>query len=700
MLFNPPLKLILTVSLIIGATPFSFASDTSDIEHVRVTSVRLPFRADVPLKSQPQAVDTVLSEQLENLAITDFSSALTLAASVSKQNNFGGMWNAFAIRGFTGDENVPSGYLVNGFNAGRGFGGTRDMTNVERIEVLKGPGSALYGRSEPGGTINIITKKPQFDRAGYLQASVGRWDQYRLEGDYTSALSDNVAVRMNGAYEDNGSFRVPVDSKKIALTPSLLWLVNAKTRLRYEAEYLDQQVPFDRGIVALEGNPELLPAERFLGEPSDGPNQVDVLGHQLTLEHDLNDWSLLAGLSYRDTQLTGFSSDAELVKGRQQLFTDGETLSRQHSYRNFDTSDFSGRLELSGSVDTGIITHHLLIGADYYHFNFDKYWTRYRPAAGTTDYAINIFNPVYGQQAPARSLLYDQSEKQENYGFYVQNQIDLSQRVKLQVGGRFDDFKQTIENHKAQTVVNQQQSVFSPRAGIVYLWDEAVSLYASYSEGFQPNTGANAQGNAFVPEESESFEVGSKFESAMFEGTVALFRAEKSNILTADPLNSGFSAALGKADSQGVEIDLKAYFTENIRTSLSYAYTDAKTANQITNADWGVNIPKGSRLINIPKHNATLSLIHDTVLMGKSTSWGGNVQYVGKRLGETIDPSYILPDYTLVNVFSRFEITADTTLQLNVTNLFDEKYYPSSYSAIWTMPGEPRSYRVSVNYRF
>ncbi|QYK05859.1 TonB-dependent siderophore receptor [Shewanella zhangzhouensis] len=672
----------------------------ANIERLEVKGIRQPFRGDVPLKAQPQAVERLSMEQLSDAGISTLIDALDLSGSVSRQNNFGGAWDSFAVRGFVGDENVPSGYLVNGYDAGRGFGGPRDTANVESIEIMKGPGSALYGRSEPGGTINIITKKPKFSQEGYLQASAGRWDNYRFEGDYTNAITDSLAFRVNGAYEDKGSFRNPVDSEKRVLTPSLLWVASDATRFGYELEYTNQKVPFDRGIVAINGDINALPVDRYLGEASDGATQIDLLGHQFTLEHDFGDWSLLSGISYRDTALEGYSSDPELVKGRQLLFTDGETLSRQHSYRNFQSTDLSGRVELSGRVNTGDITHHMLIGADGYHFHFDKYWERYRPSPGDATYSINVFNPEYGQIAPDGALLYNQVETQDNYGIYLQDQLDLSDKWKLTLGGRFDSFEQKIENHKTQTVSNQSQNVFSPRAGVVYEWQSWLSLYGSYSEGFRPNTGSDYRGVAFEPEESKSFELGTKFELENLTGSIALFRAEKSNVLTADPVNSGFSAALGKADSQGIELDLAAYLTDNTQLMLSYAYTDAQTANDILNVDWGVSIPEGSRLINVPKHSGSLTLKHDMSLFDMDASAGATVLYVGDRLGETIDPSYELPAYTLVSLYGTYALNQHVSLQFNVNNLFDEVYYQSSYSSLWTMPGEPRSYKISVRYSF
>ena len=158
--------------------------DSDDIEQIEVVKQRQAYRGDVPLKSMPQNIDVVSAELLDDLGVNDFQNTLDFSSGIARQNSFGGMWDSFAIRGFAGDENLPGGYLVNGFSAGRGYSGRRETSNIQAIEVIKGPGSALFGRSEPGGTINIITKKPQFYEEGYIQATAGSYDLYRLEGEH------------------------------------------------------------------------------------------------------------------------------------------------------------------------------------------------------------------------------------------------------------------------------------------------------------------------------------------------------------------------------------------------------------------------------------------------------------------------------------------------------------------------------------
>jgi len=281
--------------------------------------------------------------------------------------------------------------------------------------VLKGPGSALYGRGEPGGTINIITKKPEFSREGYIEATVGSYDLYRLEGDYTDELSSNMAFRINGSYQDASSFRDTVESKSLALTPSLLYVLSPSTSIFYELEVVDQEAPFDRGIVVPDYQFGTVPISTFYGEPADGPMEIDALGHQLSLQSEWNDdWDLSAGISYRDSSFEGYSTEVELSGGRQLLYTDGETVSLQRRYRNYDTTDLSGRFELSGYVKSGDISHHVLIGADAYNYDYDQEVQRWRTGwgSGDTTYSVGLFNPEYGQEQPAVAALIDRTEEQ------------------------------------------------------------------------------------------------------------------------------------------------------------------------------------------------------------------------------------------------------------------------------------------------
>ena len=379
-----------SISLAIAAASYASAAvaqqDNTDADAIEKISVvhKQAYRGSIPDNELPQALESFSLSDIAPLNLTRFQDVLDYSGTIARQNNGGGLWDSFSLRGFPGNENMPSGYLINGFNGGRGFSGHRDLSNVQSIEILKGPGSALYGRSEPGGIINIVTKKPQFSEQGSIKASAGRFDQYRVEGDYTNAISDDVAFRINGAWQDFGSFRDYVSSDKQVITPSVTWKINDTSNLLYEFEYVKQEQLFDRGIVVLDNNFDTVPRERYLGNPADGPTEIYAVGHHLAYQTELaNNWSLLAGYSYRRSDLNGFSSDAELSASRQTLYEDGETLTRQHRRRDYESEDHSARLELSGDVDIAGMTHRMMMGMDAYDYEVSTALFRYRGGANT-----------------------------------------------------------------------------------------------------------------------------------------------------------------------------------------------------------------------------------------------------------------------------------------------------------------------------
>nr|WP_324258246.1 TonB-dependent receptor [Cellvibrio fontiphilus] len=680
-------------------SPVLLAAAPGQIEEVLVTSHQA-YRGNVPSAELPQAIQVIDQSVFADRAINRFQDVLDYSTSISRQNDGGGLWDSFSLRGFPGNENMPSNYLINGFNAGRGFSGHRDTSNIEQVEILKGPGSALYGRSEPGGTINIITRKPEFTQEGYVKMTGGSFDQYRLEGDYTNGVSDKLALRINGAVQDFKSYRDYVESDKQVVTPSLKYLFDNNASLLYEAEYLKQDQLFDRGYVVLNNDFETVPRSRYLGEPGDGLTRISATGHQLTYQQTLaNDWTFTSGIGYRESELNGFSSDAELARGRQSLYDGAGLLTRQRRYRDYDSEDLSVRAEVSGSLAMGSLTHNLMLGIDAYDYDLFTLLGRYRGAKGS--YALDIYNPQYGVAQPgAVNPLYANKETQKAVGIYLQDQVELSNRWRALLGARLDDYEQKIHEQVANKFNAADDSRVSPRAGLVFLAAPWLNLYTSYSEGFVPQSGTDAYGTAFDPEESESIELGAKIFLQDWQITAAVFDAEKTNMLTTDPVNAGFSAALGKAGSTGFELDASGNITDNLSIILSYAYLDTRTLTDSVNIDWGVLVPEGSPLVNVPDHSLMLSLKQSFSIAQRDAAVGVRTRYISSRLGDTVNPNYRLPSYTLVSLFGDINITRDVSAELVVDNLFDEVYVYNSYSPLWTLPGEPRAVRASVKFEF
>lgn len=681
------------------------------VEKIEVTAQREHYRGDVAVQDLPQSVQVISAETIKQIGAVTLNEVLDIAVGVARQNTFGGLWDGFAIRGFVGDPNLPSGYLVNGFNGGRGFGGIRDTSSVEKMEILRGPGSALFGRGEPGGIVSITTKKPQFTPEGSATLVYGSHNFYRAEGDYTTPLNDSVAVRINGAYEDADSFRDTVHTRREFASPSILARLGRDTSIWYELEWSRQEIPFDRGVVARNGQLGIIPNSRFLGEPGDGPTIAKVLGHQAELQHILfKSWVLLIGGAYRTTKLNGIGENPEFAASRNLFFTDGQSLARQRRFTNYESTDSIARAELSGSFKTAFVTHHLLGGADYDEFELDRLQTRYRPPvlnAGSTlatQNAINIFNPAYGSfpLPAANQNVFNDTEKDKAYGVYLNDQMDLTDAFKLRLGARYDWFKQTINNRLAAAQPPQQDvKQFSPQAGLLFKVSDLLSFYAAFAKGFRPQTGFDVRNHPFEPEKTTSSEVGMKFENSdgSLTGGLAVFKMKKTNVLTADPVNQGQSIAIGQAESKGIELDVAGRLPWQAQVMLSYAYTDAYSATSVLDPDFGRVVGSGDPLINIPKHNASVLLLKDVDLAGHKLTLGGGAKYISRRLGET-GTKFYLPAYTLLRVFATYDVTKNLSVTGEVNNLTDKVYYPASYAAIWVAPGAPREYQIRATYRF
>lgn len=698
-----------------AATAAPEGEEAPQQDEIVVQGVRQQYVANVPTIEVPQSIQVLSMETLKDAGITRLDNALDFATGIARQNNFGGLFDVFACRGFTGDEGAGSNYLVNGFNAARGYGGARDTSNVQQVQVLKGPNSSLFGRGEPGCTVNIITKKPGFDLHGGVILSAGSYNNFRSEGDFNVPLSDRVAVRVTGAAESADSFRNFLSSEKVTVTPSILAKLGQDSSISYEFEYIDQKVVFDRGIVAPTGDLKLVPRERFFGEPGDGPVHVRAMGHQAQLQHDFSpNWSLVLGVGYRDTFFKGISTEAELAAGRQRIYTDGTTLSRQRRERDYSTTDLTFRGELSGQFATGPLQHHMIIGADWDDYQLDVVQNRYRPPVVASQTAgnlvlgnrIDIFDPVYGKlPTPGRFQSY--LERQNSWGTYLQDQVDVTDALKVRFGGRFDNFEQIVDDRVAARRTMQEKTAFSPSVGATYVFGDNVSIYANYGRGFRPNNGTDANNNAFEPERTVSYEAGAKVSllRKRLTGTLAFFKTTKNNVLTADPVNANFSLAVGKARSKGVEAELSGNLPAGFRVQLNYAYIDAEVAANALDPNFGFGLREGDPLLNIPKNSGSALVFKDFDIGSSRLTLGAGVNYVGKRLGETgfrfaNGEFYYLPGYTLTRVMASYEPNERLRVSGEVTNLFDEHYFPSSYSRLWTLPGAPRQFMVRVGYSY
>ncbi|MBJ9696125.1 TonB-dependent siderophore receptor [Burkholderia cenocepacia] len=648
-------------------------------------------RSEADVMEIPFAVSSVDTKLIQTVAATRGDDLYDWVAGVSRQNNFGGLWDNYAVRGFAGDGNTSgTDYLVNGFSWNRGMSVPRDTVNLERMEVLKGPASALYGRGDPGGIISYTTKQPQFARATTVGVSAGSYGALRQTLDTTGPVTQSLAYRFVAMNENNGSFRDTVSSKRYLFSPSFTWDIGADTTLHYEFESARQRAPLDRGVLAVNGQLGVIPASRFLGEPRDGDYDVRNTGHQFTLEHRIDSrWSINAGVAQRNTDLSGRSSEAFALQ------PDGRTLWHRYRQVAFHSNDLQGRLETAGSFRTGGIGHTLVMGVDAYRFNYDQFVTRSTPTAAAP-YAIDIFDPVYGQPAPTPRTATNLLERDDSQGVYAQDTLAFGPHWKILAGLRWDRFHQSIDNRLKGVTTSQLQTALSPRIGVVYEMSPAWSFYANTAYSFRPNNGADINGRAFDPEKGHGYEAGAKWAGARSLTTVSAFYVTKRNVLTADPANAGFSRAAGEVRSRGIEFEWSGDLGHGLRGLANLAYVDAEVTRDAV-------LTPGARLVDVPRLSGSALLMYETTLpFADKAGAGAGVIYVGRRAGNTANTQdgFELPAYATVQLNGYLQVNKHLRASVVLNNLFNRTTYVSSYNSLWVTPGAPRSLFASLAYSF
>ncbi|MYN26280.1 TonB-dependent siderophore receptor [Duganella levis] len=629
-------------------------------------------RTDTPLREVPQAVRVMTEQQIEDLGALRLADTVDYVSGISRLNDFGGTWDNFAIRGFS---STDMGFLVNGFAGSRGYNPPRDTATVERFEFLKGPAAALYGSSEPGGTINIVTKKPKFATHNVAEVSVGSTGLRRATLDSTGALGSSVAYRVNLMAEEGASRSSLLGNRRHLFAPALTWVVDSATTVNYEAEILRVSTPLDRGLINVRGALGGLPRDRVLNEPADGNMSLTSNTHQLTLDRVLSDhWRAKVGASYKESTFDGDYTEASA------LASDNRTLNRQATWRQLPSRDVSLQGELEGKFDTGGIGHTVLFGAEASSLFMNMEIWR------SANYPIDIYNPVYGKPAPALTQLTTSSDEQQRVkGLFAQDQISLSPQWKLLGGVRYDRYDQHVINRVARTDSSQQQDAVSPRAGLTYLPTAWSSVYVSAGKSFRGNSGTDISGKAFDPQHSTAYEAGLKLQTLdeRLGANFAVFDITKTNVLTASDV-AGYSVAAGEVKSSGFEADAFGQIDDRWRVTANFAWIDARVSKDKT-------LAVGTRLTNVAKTSAGLLLIRETALKnGGRWGVGGGANYVGNRSGNTAD-TYSLPAYTTAKLLGYWQVNKTTRVSVDVNNLFNRNYYSNSWGNLYVVPGAERS---------
>ena len=650
-------------------------------------------RTDTPIIDIPQSIQVVPQRALEDQQVIQLDEALRNVSNVISGGFDTSTEARYTIRGF---DDAP--LLIDGFRQ-YGFPEVPETANLERVEVLKGPASILYGEIQPGGIVNAVTKKPLSEPFYEAEVQLGSYDLVRSRLDISGSLSngDNLLYRLNASYLNSESFRgFDQNFEQFFVSPVLALKLSEDTDITFDVQYSNRERAFDAGLIAVGDQVIDVPRDRILNEPDDFIERTFV-STGYALEHRFNDsWTLRNAFRYATTQI--FSDKLTIPTAFDE--TTG-ILDRIYAFDDFYSDDYSLQTNAVGKFNTGSVKHILLFGVDLNRTDSDTF--------SKSDFfnsaPLDVFNPFYGAtpRTSLDTLLIDRKSTTNRLGIYVQDEIAFSEKLKLLAGLRYETVDQEIENEPALFYpggdTNQSNDAWTPRVGIVYQPIEAVSLYASYSQSFNPNIDRfTVNGDPLEPERGEGYEVGVKTE--LLEGnlfaTLAYFDITKQNVATEDSNfpGLGISVATGEQRSRGIELDVSGQILPGWNIIASYAHTDAEVTEDNI-------IPTGNSLSGVPKNSASLWTTYE-IQSGQLQGLGAGigVNYIGEREGD-LDNSFRLGSYFLTNA-ALFYRQDDWRFALNFKNIFDVDYVTGvpfgRTSGIY--PGEPFTVIGSISVRF
>ncbi|NDJ17921.1 TonB-dependent siderophore receptor [Myxacorys almedinensis] len=658
---------------------------TGEQNRYRVPNTSTATRTNTPIRDIPQSIQVVPQEVLQDQKVNTLTEALRNISGVTSGGSAFGTYDQLVLRGFLGSN--TGNYRRNGIEFPN-FVGFALNSNTDRVEVLKGPASVLFGDLAPGGIINLVTKQPLSEPFAQVEANVGSYGFYRGAIDLSGPLNPEKTLlyRLNASYEDANSFRDFINNRTFFIAPVISWQIADRTRWTVELEYRKDDRITDSGLLLPGASFERirqLPISQLLNEPNDEfeSRYLSVLS---TLEHGLSDnWKIRKIFNFIDA-----SRDFIQTTEADSLGSDGRTLERSQRASEQTVNYYFGEVDLIGNFKTGSIGHEVVVGIDYFYRNLP--FTNFDGQSSFLD----IEDPIYGRTTREFTVRNSATLPERRFGFFIQDLISLTDNLKILLGGRYNNALLQQSNRLTNQLVRDQTvEDFSPRLGMIYQPANWLSLYASYSRSFQINSGVDATGNPFDPTFSTQYEVGAKTEflNGALGASLAFFKINRSNVLTPDPNSSRFSVQTGEQESQGIELDVTGRITPNWSIIASYSYLDAK----ITEDN---RFPIGNRLPTASPHRFSLWTKYDFDGSLRGLSLGGGVFYVGERW-DSLTNNYQLPGYVTVDFLMAYRLNnPDLTVQLNLKNLFNERYYDGTFGDVY--PGAPRSVVGSIVYRF
>lgn len=692
----------------------------------KISASRTATKTDTPLVNVPQAVSVVSVRNIEDRAVNSIGDAIAYVPGVQTaqgENNR----ETIVLRGnsTTGD------FFVDGIRDD--VQTYRDLYNIERLEVFKGPNAMIFGRGGIGGVVNRVTKQADWMSGRQVRVEGGSFDHLRLSGDVNQVVSDTAAVRLTGIYQNSGGFRANTHFRRWGLNPTASVKLSDQTTFMLGYEHFWDDRVAERGVPSqarINGvtatqviGPLRTGRSTVYGDPTNSPTWTNTDAATAAVEHKFSDKvSIRSRLRYADydkfyqnifpgaVNAAASTNPAGLPAG---VYAPG-TIVQISAYNNATRrKNLFSQTDLNVAADTGALHHTILAGAEFGRQTTDNLRAEgFFPTAAAPTGVQNIFATLAAPNIRTPNVQWRQiASSGNNYSVakvaagYVQDQIEFTPQIQAIVGLRYDHFNVKLTDRRsaafragAPDQYDVTNNLWSPRAGLIYKPVENASIYAAYSRTYQPRAGDQLTSlslttAAFDPEKFDSYEVGAKWDVRPDLALgVAVYELRRTNVIVPiDPNNAALGNELGGAQrTKGVEVSVAGRVTYNLSVQGAYAYQDGKFTRAIS-----ATVPAGAQLANLPRHSASLWARYDVGAFGV----GMGVISQGKRYAST-DNLVALKGFTRVDAAVFYTINPKLEAQLNVENLFDTKYFANANSNTNLSPGSPTAFKAALTARF
>ncbi|HIC1385550.1 TPA: ferrichrome porin FhuA [Escherichia coli] len=682
-------------------------------------------KTDTPIQKVPQSISVVTAEEMALHQPKSVKEALSYTPGVAVgTRGASNTYDYLIIRGFAADGQSQNNYL-NGLKMQGNFynDAVIDPYMLERAEIMRGPVSVLYGKSSPGGLLNMVSKRPTTEPLKEVQFKAGTDSLFQTGFDFSDALDDDgvYSYRLTGLARSANAQQKGSEEQRYAIAPAFTWRPDDKTNFTFLSYFQNEPETGYYGWLPKEGTVEPLPnGKRLPTDFNEGAKNntysrnEKMIGY--SFDHEFNDtFTVRQNLRFAQNKVSqksvygyGMCSDPLYTKDQEALKASpclsipqsqwGHTLTRQYVIDNEKLENFSVDTQLQSKFATGSVDHTLLTGVDFMRMRNDiDSWFGYAGSVAPSDiYNLDRSDFDFGAHpnpsGPYRVLL-----KQKQTGLYVQDQAQWD-KVLVTLGGRYDWADQSSFNRDYGNKSERDDKEFTWRGGVNYLFDNGVTPYFSYSESFEPASQTDANGDLFAPSKGKQYEVGVKYvpEDRPIVVTGALYQLTKTNNLMADPNGSLFSVEGGEIRARGVELEAKAALSASVNVVGSYTYTDAEYTTDTTY--------KGNTPAQVPKHMASLwadYTFFDGPLSGLTLGTGG--RYTGSSYGDPAN-SFKVESYTVVDALVRYDLArvgmAGSNVALHVNNLFDREYVASCFNTYGCFWGAERQVVATATFRF